>query len=75
MQEAEQRLLGLYCKSDVGVSDMLGFVERFRRDESGATAIEYALLAALIAVALVTGMRQVGNEVNGSFNTVANSFN
>lgn len=54
---------------------MLQFIKAFQKDECGATAIEYALLTALIAVALVTGMTQLGNEVNSSFNNVANAFN
>ena len=43
----------------------------FLRDEEGATAIEYSLLAALIAVVMIAGATAVGNKVNGTFNTVA----
>jgi len=45
-----------------------------RSDERGATAIEYALIAALIAVAAIVGMELVGNEVSGTFNNVANKL-
>jgi pilus assembly protein Flp/PilA len=41
------------------------------RNESGATAIEYGLIAALIAVAAVTVMGTVGTNLSSTFNTVA----
>lgn len=40
---------------------------RFIKDESGATAIEYGLIAALIAVALITGATQLGSALNKTF--------
>ena len=40
-------------------------------DESGATAIEYGLIAALIAVAIITAAGAVGTNLSGTFNTVA----
>lgn len=40
------------------------------RDEQGATAIEYGLIAALIAVAAITAMQSLGNELGTTFNTV-----
>ena len=40
------------------------------RDEQGATAIEYGLIAALIAVAAITAMQSLGNELNTTFTTV-----
>jgi pilus assembly protein Flp/PilA len=43
-------------------------------DETGATAIEYGLIAALIAVAAVTVMATVGTNLSGTFNTVANAL-
>jgi pilus assembly protein Flp/PilA len=42
------------------------------RDEAGATATEYALLASLIAVALVSGASALGNALGGHFSNVAN---
>ncbi|RJF87255.1 Flp family type IVb pilin [Oleomonas cavernae] len=45
-----------------------------RSDERGATAIEYALIAALIAVAAIVGMELVGTEVNATFQNVANKL-
>jgi pilus assembly protein Flp/PilA len=44
------------------------------RNESGVTAIEYGLIAALIAVAAVTVMSTVGTHLSSTFNTVANSL-
>ena len=45
----------------------------FLRDESGATAIEYGLIAALIAVVIITAVTAVGTNLTGTFNTVATS--
>lgn len=44
---------------------------RFLRDESGATAIEYGLLAALIAVAIIAAVRLVGTNLTTAFNNIA----
>ena len=44
---------------------------RFIKDESGATAIEYGLIAALISVALITGATTLGNALNNQFDAVA----
>ncbi len=54
---------------------MVAITKRFLRDESGATAIEYALLAALIAVALITSLGEVSNSVKNTFNKVKNELN
>lgn len=42
----------------------------FLKDESGATAIEYGLIAALISVALIAGASLVGNELENVFNEI-----
>ena len=47
---------------------------RFLKDESGATAIEYGLIAALIAVAIITAVGSLGNNASNTFNTVANAM-
>lgn len=44
---------------------------RFLKDESGATAIEYGLIAALIAVAIIGGVRALGEASGDAFNDVA----
>lgn len=44
---------------------------RFLKDESGATAIEYGLIAALIAVAIITAVSSLGTNAGNTFNSVA----
>jgi pilus assembly protein Flp/PilA len=51
---------------------MSKFVSRFMNDESGATAIEYGLIAALIAVVIITAVTTIGTNLKGTFNNVAN---
>ncbi|HWA91226.1 MAG TPA: Flp family type IVb pilin [Rhizomicrobium sp.] len=46
---------------------------RFVRDESGATAIEYGLIAALIAVVVIGAVTAVGTRLSGTFSTVSGS--
>lgn len=50
---------------------MQKLVSRFIKDESGATAIEYGLIAALIAVAIIIGARALGTSLNTKFGVVA----
>lgn len=47
------------------------FFTNLLRDEQGATAIEYGLIAALIAVAAITAMDSLGDELNTTFSTVS----
>lgn len=47
------------------------FVQKFVRDEEGVTAIEYGLIAALIAVVIIAGAQLVGTNLNALFNAVA----
>ncbi|WP_409432517.1 Flp family type IVb pilin [Litorimonas sp. RW-G-Af-16] len=46
---------------------MQNLMSRFIKDESGATAIEYGLIAALIAVALITGATALGTSLDSNF--------
>lgn len=46
------------------------FFSKLIRDEQGATAIEYGLIAALIAIAAITAMQSLGNEISTTFNSV-----
>ncbi len=48
---------------------------RFAKDESGATAIEYGLIAALIAVAIITALTLLGDSLSTMFDQVANTVN
>ena len=47
------------------------FIKNLVRDEAGATAIEYGLIAALIAVAAIAAMQGLGNSLSGTFNKVS----
>ena len=53
---------------------MSTFVTRFLKDESGATAIEYGLIAALIAVVLVGTLTALGGQLNTTFTAVQNAM-
>jgi pilus assembly protein Flp/PilA len=44
--------------------------QRFLSDESGATAIEYGLIAAGIAIAIITAVKGVGNQLSTNFDTI-----
>ncbi len=50
------------------------FFRKLRRNEEGATAIEYGLIAALIAVAAITAMQSLGNELSTTFNKVSTTM-
>ena len=52
---------------------MSKFVTRFLKDESGATAIEYGLIAALIAVVIITAVTTLGTNLSGKFNNIGNA--
>jgi pilus assembly protein Flp/PilA len=52
----------------------MNLFNRFIRDESGATAIEYGLIAALIAVACITALTTLGTELGAKFKKVADSL-
>ena len=54
---------------------MQNVITRFIKDESGATAIEYGLIAALISVALIAGASALGNGVNNKFQEVSDALN
>jgi len=49
---------------------MKNLFKRFIKDESGATAIEYGLIAALIAVAIIAGLQGIRGELTGTFEAV-----
>jgi pilus assembly protein Flp/PilA len=46
------------------------FIKKLIKNDKGATAIEYGLIAALIAVAAITAMTQLGNQLGTTFNEV-----
>jgi pilus assembly protein Flp/PilA len=49
---------------------MINIAKKFLKDESGATAIEYGLIAALVAVAIVAALTSLGSGLNGLFGKV-----
>ncbi|WP_081925490.1 Flp family type IVb pilin [Bosea sp. UNC402CLCol] len=53
---------------------MTNVFARFVKDESGATAIEYGLIAALVAVAAITAMTTVGKNLVATFQKVADNL-
>ncbi|GAB3628016.1 pilus assembly protein PilA [Pandoraea terrae] len=53
----------------------LNLIRDFLREEDGATAIEYGLLAALISVAIIIATTGVGNALNNVFNFVSGRLN
>ena len=53
---------------------MINSMKKFAADESGVTAIEYALIASLIAVFIITAVQTVGTKVSTVFNEVGASL-
>ena len=53
---------------------MQNLFTRFIEDESGATAIEYGLIAALIAVGMIVGAQAIGDKVNAQFEDIGNKL-
>ena len=47
---------------------------RFLRDESAATAIEYGLIAGLVAVVIITALKGIGTKLNNKFQAVSNGL-
>lgn len=54
---------------------MKSLISRFVKDQSGATAIEYGLIAALISVVCITVLTSVGTQLNTKFAAVSNALN
>ena len=53
---------------------MRNLMKNFVNDESGATAIEYGLIAALIALAIMVGAGAVGDNIGAKFNDIADAL-
>jgi pilus assembly protein Flp/PilA len=51
------------------------FARNFRNDEAGQDLIEYALVAALIALGAIAAMHTVADGINGAFNAIASQIN
>ncbi|MEW6728580.1 MAG: Flp family type IVb pilin [Pseudomonadota bacterium] len=54
---------------------MKALMNKFMRDESGATMVEYAILVALISVAAIVVIQVLGNKINNVFNNVQSKIN
>ena len=52
---------------------MLKFIKKIQKNDEGATAIEYGLIAALIAVAIITAVTSVGTNLSKTFNNVSSA--
>jgi pilus assembly protein Flp/PilA len=50
------------------------FINKLFRNEEGATAIEYGLIAALIAVAAISAMQGLGSQLSSTFNTTSSTM-
>jgi len=53
---------------------MRSLITRLMKSEKGATAIEYGLIAALIAVVIITALTTLGTNLRGTFDSVASSL-
>ena len=53
---------------------MRTLVSHFIRDETGATAIEYALIASIIGIGLITALQSLKSNLQNSFNTIGTSL-
>lgn len=54
---------------------MISYVRGFLRDESGATAIEYGLIAAIISVAIIVALTSLQGSLTNTFNAVTDALN
>jgi pilus assembly protein Flp/PilA len=53
---------------------MVSVIKRFVQDESGATAIEYGLIAALVSVAAILALQSLGGSLNSMFTRVSDTL-
>ena len=53
---------------------MKNLVSRFAADQSGATAIEYGLIAGLISVVIITALTTIGTNINKKFTNIGNAL-
>lgn len=61
-----------FLAHDLGMAQNL---RRFLKDESGATAIEYGLIAAGVALAIITAVKGVGTKLNTTFSSISSQLN
>ncbi|WP_343613211.1 Flp family type IVb pilin [Novosphingobium sp.] len=58
----------------ISPATLKALLKRLVRDRTGATAIEYGLIAALIAVAAITAMKGLGNQLKSTFNSTSSAM-
>jgi pilus assembly protein Flp/PilA len=61
--------------SQLGLFSMTKLIRKFLRNEQGATAIEYGLIASLIGVAIIAGATALGTSLNSTFQGIAGNIN
>jgi pilus assembly protein Flp/PilA len=66
--------LALWFAQVKEIAIMLKVIRTFAKDESGATAIEYGLIAALVSVAAIGALTAMGNSLSTMFNTVSSAL-
>jgi pilus assembly protein Flp/PilA len=71
---APSHAAGVGDRSYSGVEFMIRFLESFLTDESGATAIEYALIASLIAVFIIGALSVLGTSLSSEFGEVSGAL-
>jgi pilus assembly protein Flp/PilA len=57
-----------------GIDTMTALLKNFIKNENGATAIEYGLIAALIAVVVITALTTIGTNLKADFTSVATAL-
>ena len=72
--DTEETLTEVLLQHGARNSTMSKIFARFAKDESGATAIEYGLIAALIALAIITGAGFIGEQLEATFDDIGNSL-
>jgi pilus assembly protein Flp/PilA len=53
---------------------LMNCAKRFRKEEDGATAVEYAIMVALIAVVIIVGVTALGTGINTQFSSIATTI-
>jgi pilus assembly protein Flp/PilA len=64
----------LWFAQEKEIAVMFKVIRTFAKDESGATAIEYGLIAALVSVAAIGALTAMGNSLSTMFNTVSSAL-
>jgi pilus assembly protein Flp/PilA len=70
----QSRLAGIGLQFWLEEASMSKFFKRFLKDESGATAIEYGLIAAIIGIGLITGLGLLQSSLDGTFTRVSSAL-